>query len=108
MRSFVMLMKKADEVQEVGCIESAMPKGKQALEIFIGMIKTKLVGRVVHQRQQFPRLIDNHDAIAPGENGCKKSSDLYVLPCAKHMRNAHRIICYECRAIVFENLLIKK
>ena len=104
----VMLLKKFDEVQQVGAVERAMNEWKKFFKIRWAVIQYEIMGSIFHQVHQFHGLVDNGGTIAPCENSSKKSGDFDVLFFSKAMWNTDRIFLNEKRPIVFGDFFIQQ
>src|SRR5687768_3886233 len=75
----VMHFKEVNEVKQVCTAKSAVLKFKQSFQFPRRMMNTKIIRRHSHQVHQLFGLLYYCGAISPCEDGCKESSDLYVL-----------------------------
>ena len=75
----VMPVEKFNKVQQVGGIESPVFEMEELFQVSIGMTRTELIRRLIHQAHQFVGFIDNRGPVAPGKNGSKETRDFDIL-----------------------------
>ena len=88
----IMMIQHPDKMQQICSIESSVFEGQQAFQVTVFVVNNKLVGCFIHQCHQFIAFVDDGGAVAPGKNGCKKSSNFDVGFLAKAMGDGDRII----------------
>ena len=71
-----MMPEKCDKIQQVGGVKGAMPETQQPFQVAVGMLKDKIMRRLVHQLHQLRRLAYNGRPVPPREDRCKEAGDL--------------------------------
>jgi hypothetical protein len=103
-----MMMKKLHKVKQVGGIERTVFELKKTTQLLRRMLQAKLVWLIIHEHHQFPRLLNDSSAVAPGKNGGKETGNFNILHPGKQMWYADGIAFNKKRLIIGINLFIEK
>ena len=85
-----------------------MPKVGKPLAVALLVLGDKLIRSMIHQGQQFVRLVQDGGPITPGKYGCKESGNFNISFVGKLMRNGNRVGRYEVGLVVLLRFLFQK
>lgn len=94
--------------QGIRRLESPMLEPGQSFQILFRMIENKIMGRLIHQRQQFIAFRDDGLPQSPGKHSRKKSCDFNILSFGKPVRDGYGISRDKIRTFKFSGLPVEK
>ncbi len=103
-----MMTQELNEVKQVCRLKCAMLEGQHLFQILLSVLGDELVWRIIHQRQQFTRFIENGCTIAPGKDGGEEARDLDVGLLTELMRNRDRIVWNKRSLVVLPEFLFQQ
>lgn len=100
--------KEFDEVQRVGKVKGPVFEPFKNAKITCGMILNERIGIVIHHSHEFQALIDDRDALSPGERGGKQPGNLNILQPAEAMRDRYRVRYDKLRLVELADFLVEE
>ncbi len=104
----IVVLEKTEKIKCVSILKGPVDKFSKDPSVFFFVINYKIVGGVIHQVEEFSRLVNDGLALSPTQNGGPESGNLNVLLAGKPMGNADRVIVNKSRFVVMTGIMVKQ